>query len=135
MADLEKKASHTSHASFSKDDGVDRHLQVQMPTSLVGLDVHQLDSIDKKITWKIDLLLLPGLIVLYILNFLDRQSEFFRERGDVENVVATEHHCLDQWDTADSRHFVRQDWRHDRGPRPDYDRVQRLRLYSFCWLQ
>lgn len=49
------------------DDGVDRHLAVKLPDSLVGLSDEEISAIDKRATWKLDLLLMPVLMALYIL--------------------------------------------------------------------
>ncbi|BEJ12346.1 hypothetical protein CspHIS471_0208060 [Cutaneotrichosporon sp. HIS471] len=55
-------------------DGVDRHLAVKYPESLVGLSEAELDAVDRRATRKIDLLLMPTLMALYVLNYLDRQN-------------------------------------------------------------
>lgn len=57
------------------EDGVDRHLAVAVPKSLQGLSESEMTSIDSKVTRKVDILLMPALVVLYVLNFLDRNSE------------------------------------------------------------
>lgn len=49
------------------DDGIDRHLAVKIPDSLVGLSPEEVNAIDKKATLKLDLLLMPVLMALYIL--------------------------------------------------------------------
>jgi MFS family permease len=56
------------------DDGVDRHLAVKYPESLVGLSEAELAAVDRKATRKIDILLMPTLMALYVLNYLDRQN-------------------------------------------------------------
>ena len=48
-------------------DGLDRHLAVEMPASLVGLSEAEMAVMDKSMTKKVDLLLMPVLITLYIL--------------------------------------------------------------------
>lgn len=53
---------------------VDRHLAIHLPPSLAGLDELALQRMDASVTRKVDTLLLPILIVLYILNFIDRNS-------------------------------------------------------------
>ncbi|KAL1412169.1 hypothetical protein Q8F55_003179 [Vanrija albida] len=53
---------------------VDRHLAIQLPPSLVGFDDAALERMDRSVTRKVDTLLLPILIVLYILNFIDRNN-------------------------------------------------------------
>ncbi|OCF61388.1 nicotinamide mononucleotide permease [Kwoniella mangroviensis CBS 10435] len=55
-------------------DNVDRHLAVQVPESLRGLSEDEIAKIDKAATRKIDILLMPTLVALYILNYLDRQN-------------------------------------------------------------
>jgi hypothetical protein len=46
---------------------VDRHLQVRLPESLQGLSEEELAKIDKEATRKLDILLMPILVILYIL--------------------------------------------------------------------
>ncbi|MDA4808788.1 hypothetical protein NY486_23295, partial [Enterobacter hormaechei] len=53
----------------------DRHLQIELPASLQNLDEAEMSRLDTKITRKIDFVLMPILIILYVLNFLDRNSE------------------------------------------------------------
>ncbi|WVN90862.1 uncharacterized protein L203_106105 [Cryptococcus depauperatus CBS 7841] len=70
----------TSHEEIEKvsvkhlDDGIDRHLAVSLPESLMGLKDEEIRKIDKRATYKLDVLLIPVLMVLYILNYLDRQN-------------------------------------------------------------
>lgn len=82
--DVEKKfsADHVEHDIKHTDDGIDRHLQVQRPASIQGLTDAELHALDRKVTHKMDLVLMPILIVLYVLNFLDRNSALtFRMGG------------------------------------------------------
>jgi hypothetical protein len=74
--DIERKVSTASHESNlgKVQDSVDRHLAVHVPASLAGLTEAELEPLDKTVTKKVDLLLLPGLILLFVLNFLDRQN-------------------------------------------------------------
>jgi hypothetical protein len=51
-------------------DDVDRHLQVQLPESLQGLSAEEIAKIDKEATRKLDILLMPILVILYILFVL-----------------------------------------------------------------
>lgn len=46
---------------------VDRHLQIQLPESLQGLSEEEIAKIDKEATRKLDILLMPILVILYIL--------------------------------------------------------------------
>ncbi|WVW85207.1 hypothetical protein I302_107245 [Kwoniella bestiolae CBS 10118] len=56
------------------DDDVDRHLAVECPASIRDLSFEEIKVLDKAITKKIDILLMPTLMALYILNYLDRQN-------------------------------------------------------------
>lgn len=70
----EKRGSDSFHEKMA-DDHVDRHLAVEIPATLVHLSPEELAAVEKKATWKLDILLMPALVVLYVLNFLDRNSE------------------------------------------------------------
>jgi hypothetical protein len=63
-----------SYNEKANGDDVDRHLQVQLPESLQGLSADEIAKIDKEATRKLDILLMPILVILYILNYLDRQN-------------------------------------------------------------
>ena len=56
-----------SYNEKSNDDDVDRHLQVQLPESLHGLSPEEIAKIDREATRKLDILLMPILVILYIL--------------------------------------------------------------------
>lgn len=77
--DLEKKVS-SDHVEqeVKRADDIDRHLQVLRPASLQGMTDAELHTMDRKVTRKMDLTLMPILIMLYVLNFLDRNSESAR---------------------------------------------------------
>ena len=53
----------------TKEDNhvVDRHLQVELPASLVGLSAEEIAKVDRQATKKLDILLMPTLVSLYIL--------------------------------------------------------------------
>ncbi|WWC64478.1 uncharacterized protein I303_107088 [Kwoniella dejecticola CBS 10117] len=72
IKELEKH--HEDVAAPYLGDNIDRHLAVQVPESLQGLSDEELDRIDKAATRKVDILLMPTLVALYILNYLDRQN-------------------------------------------------------------
>ena len=48
--------------------------QLQMPTALAALSEAEYNKIGKSATWKMDLLILPSLVIMYIMNYLDRQN-------------------------------------------------------------
>lgn len=60
---------HASIAEQAKDhaDGVDRHLAITKPEILEGLSDEELAALHKSTTKKVDILLMPTLVALYIL--------------------------------------------------------------------
>lgn len=46
---------------------IDQHLQIEIPESLRGLSEEEIAAIDKAATKKLDILLMPILVILYIL--------------------------------------------------------------------
>ena len=56
------------------EDDVDRHLALQKPEILQGLSDAETAALDKATTRKLDILMMPTLVLLYILNYLDRQN-------------------------------------------------------------
>jgi hypothetical protein len=56
-----------SYNEKAEGEDVDRHLQVQLPESLQGLSAEEMAKIDKEATRKLDILLMPILVILYIL--------------------------------------------------------------------
>ncbi|ODN99098.1 hypothetical protein I350_07253 [Cryptococcus amylolentus CBS 6273] len=71
---IHEKTSQEHLEHIKSADDIDRHLAVQVPASLQGLSVEEVEAIDKRATRKLDLLLMPVLLVLYVLNYLDRQN-------------------------------------------------------------
>jgi hypothetical protein len=98
------------------DDGVDRHLAVKYPESLVGLSEAELAAVDRKATRKIDILLMPTLMALYVLNYLVRHHASKLTAGSAERL-----------DSQDRRPHSRSE--HEREP------VRDLRCCSVCRLQ
>ncbi|WWC90319.1 uncharacterized protein L201_005252 [Kwoniella dendrophila CBS 6074] len=72
--ELAEDAKHGFAAEKLGVDNVDRHLEVHMPESLRGMSAEETAVLDKAITRKIDILMMPVLMALYILNYLDRQN-------------------------------------------------------------
>ena len=56
-------------------DDIDRHLKVRIPASLINLSPEELAEVDRKATRKLDLLLLPVLVSLYILCVMPDGSD------------------------------------------------------------
>ncbi|BEI81919.1 hypothetical protein CcaverHIS002_0210790 [Cutaneotrichosporon cavernicola] len=59
-------------ASLKDDYG--HNLAVEVPASIAALTEPDRIALDKAATRKVDILLMPALVVLYILNYLDRQN-------------------------------------------------------------
>lgn len=45
-----------------------------LPASLAGLSKEELHKLAVKTTWKMDIVIMPCMTILYILNYLDRQN-------------------------------------------------------------
>lgn len=77
MSDTEKASIKHVEPGEVDLDGVDRHLAVTYPDSLVGLSDEELADVDRRATRKMDILLMPTLMALYVLNYLvsSRSSE------------------------------------------------------------
>ncbi|KAJ5361139.1 MFS general substrate transporter [Penicillium brevicompactum] len=69
------KGSVSDHVEYtpSKDDNV-THLAFQMPACLANLSPEERDQMEKKLVRKIDTRLLIMMVVMYILNYLDRNN-------------------------------------------------------------
>lgn len=64
------KDSASSHAEAELHDAATR----RMPDSLRGLTQEEVDVLNKKLVRKMDLIILPIIGILYILNYIDRQN-------------------------------------------------------------
>lgn len=71
LSDTDKASiKHNEEIVVVDPDGVDRHLAVKYPESLVNLSEEELAAVDRKATRKVDILLMPTLMALYVLNYL-----------------------------------------------------------------
>jgi hypothetical protein len=48
--------------------------QLEMPSQLAALSEAEYEKLGKSATFKMDLLIMPSLVVMYIMNYLDRQN-------------------------------------------------------------
>jgi MFS family permease len=86
MDSNEKKIIDES--SLEVFDGVGPQVKyTDLPDSLQGLTQEELASFDKKVTRKIDLRLMPMLIFIYILNYLDRNNIASARLGGLEKDI------------------------------------------------
>jgi hypothetical protein len=69
------KGSASDHIEYrpGKDDVID-HIAGQMPTCLENLSSEEREQMEKKLVRKIDTRLLIMMVVMYILNYLDRNN-------------------------------------------------------------
>lgn len=77
MSDIDNKDVGVSEhiervesTEITKDFLQDRELAVKIPASLVGLSQSEISAIDRRTTRKLDILLVPTLLWLYVLNYL-----------------------------------------------------------------
>lgn len=50
------------------------HAPRDIPASLIGLSEREIEKIGRKATFKMDIIVMPCLVVMYVLNYLDRQN-------------------------------------------------------------
>lgn len=74
-----------------------------LPPSLQGLTPDELKALDRKVIRKIDIRLMPMLIIIYILNYLDRNNIALARLGGIEKDLGMHG---SQWNTAISILFV-----------------------------
>lgn len=70
-------STHSSHLEETLDPEQRRasiHAPKSLPASLEGLTSEELSKIGRSATRKTDIIVMPCLIVMYILNYLDRQN-------------------------------------------------------------
>ena len=74
-----------------------------LPPSLTNLTPSELARVEKRAILKLDLLLMPAITILYILNYLDRQNLAASRLADVEEDLGL---TTQQFNTAISILFV-----------------------------
>jgi hypothetical protein len=55
-----------------------------LPETLVELSDEEFDKVGRSATWKMDIQILPVLVIMYILNFLDRQNIASAKLANIE---------------------------------------------------
>ncbi len=72
-----EETRRASVASRVEDVGVEKvqleHSHLVMPDVLVGLSDAELTTLGRKATFKLDCFIMPCIVVMYVLNYLDRQ--------------------------------------------------------------
>jgi hypothetical protein len=72
--DNETKDNLSEQVEHIKRDGQPASNGLIMPASLAALDDAQYHALGRKATRKMDLVIMPILVIMYILNYLDRQN-------------------------------------------------------------
>lgn len=67
------KDNHSSDLVV-EDAKVADNVSRAMPATLAALSAEEYEKLGKKATYKLDLVIMPILVVMYILNYLDRQN-------------------------------------------------------------
>ncbi|KAH7347527.1 major facilitator superfamily domain-containing protein [Plectosphaerella cucumerina] len=67
------KDNHSSD-NVVEDAKIDDHVGMVMPAGLAALSAEDYEKLGKRATYKMDLIIMPILVVMYILNYLDRQN-------------------------------------------------------------
>lgn len=72
-ADMEKQPSHHDDKMSSAESQTDL-ARSRLPASLVDISEAEIEKLNKKLVRKMDLVILPTIGILYILNYIDRQN-------------------------------------------------------------
>ncbi|KAJ5217865.1 MFS transporter [Penicillium citrinum] len=68
------KAADSDHVEFTVNKDVTGHSAGRIPTFMVGLTEEEREKMEKKLVRKIDARLLIMIVIMYILNYLDRNN-------------------------------------------------------------
>lgn len=77
MASYKEDDAHVNHVhkeDVSKEDNVETQSSIAVPEILRQLTPKEFKKIGNKATSKMDIVILPCLMVMYILNYLDRNN-------------------------------------------------------------
>ena len=81
MADIKDTTDRIEH--YELDDAkVQREHDAPYPACLDGMSEDEIQKFGRKTTLKMDLLIMPALTIMYILNYLDRQVSYVAACGD-----------------------------------------------------
>lgn len=73
------------------------------PASLTGLSTEEIKKVEKRAILKLDLIIMPAITILYILNYLDRQNLAASKLANIEEDLGL---TTQQFNTAISILFV-----------------------------
>ncbi|KAG7528709.1 hypothetical protein FFLO_05970 [Filobasidium floriforme] len=73
--DHEKEKHAAEHAEYASSvNGAGHELAIVLPDSLIGMTEEETEAMDKRITRRIDWIIMPVSTCLHVLNYLDRQN-------------------------------------------------------------
>jgi len=82
-----KKDQDTTEIEYAADDrvkNVDGIPSIQMPASLAALSDTEFEIIKRRATLKLDARIMPCMVLMYIMNYLDRQNIAAAKLADIE---------------------------------------------------
>lgn len=82
-----KKDEDTSEIEYAADDrikDVDGIPAIQMPASLAVLSTTEFEKIKRRATLKLDARIMPCMVLMYIMNYLDRQNIAAAKLANIE---------------------------------------------------
>lgn len=82
MANKDDKNAKEIEYAVGKDP--DGYSPLVMPESLAALSESELDKIKRKSIWKLDARIMPCMVVMYIMNYLDRQNIAAAKLANIE---------------------------------------------------
>lgn len=71
-----------------KQDGGQNGAVPVMPASLAALSQDEYNRLSRKATWKMDIIIMPVLTIMYILNYLDRQNIASAKLANIEEELS-----------------------------------------------
>lgn len=86
MSDFEKTTMAKAQIEdiLIEDERRSDESQAMMPMSLVGLSETEFASVGRKATVKMDIMIMPCLVIMYIMNYLDRQNIAAAKLADID---------------------------------------------------
>jgi hypothetical protein len=86
MSDFEKTTMAKAQIEdiLIEDERRSDESQATMPMSLVGLSETEFASVGRKATVKMDIMIMPCLVIMYIMNYLDRQNIAAAKLADID---------------------------------------------------
>ena len=82
-----KKDGDTTEIEYAANDqikDVDGIPAIQMPASLAALSATEFENIKRRATLKLDARIMPCMVLMYIMNYLDRQNIAAAKLADIE---------------------------------------------------